>query len=71
MLEQDLLPPPRDSDDTAELEKKMANATIGGGQSTTTKKERDVRKWFETCFEQVGNLCKTIGDSIASEAPIS
>ena len=50
------------------LEKKMAAATISGGQSEPAKKEKDVRKWFETCFEQVAKLCQGVGKahSVAS-----
>ncbi|KAK7693718.1 hypothetical protein QCA50_003290 [Cerrena zonata] len=69
LIKQKLLPPSRDPGDIAELEK-MSAAAISGDQPTGAKKERDVRKWFDTCFEQLGKLCGSIVDNVASD-PVS
>ncbi|CAL1705071.1 unnamed protein product [Somion occarium] len=65
LLNQELLPPPRPVDGVASLEQTLAAVSIS--KSETPKKERDVRKWFDTCFEQMFKLSKTLHDGVAFE----
>ncbi|TCD60542.1 Pre-mRNA-splicing factor slt11 [Steccherinum ochraceum] len=57
LSEKKLLPP------SPTLEDKMASMSVG-----SEKKEKDVRKWFETCFMQIHKLYNTVRDALEVEA---
>ncbi|PSR94111.1 hypothetical protein PHLCEN_2v4539 [Hermanssonia centrifuga] len=62
LLSTQLLPDIRPSADVGSLEKKMGQVSINN--ETPAKKERNVRAWFNTCFEQIEKLSQTIGSSL-------
>ncbi|KAI0082807.1 hypothetical protein K474DRAFT_1585213 [Panus rudis PR-1116 ss-1] len=67
LLRENFLPEPRDP--TTELEQKMAAASIkesnpSGGAGASQKKERDIRKWFDTAFDQVQKISRKLHDEI-------
>ncbi|CCM04584.1 uncharacterized protein FIBRA_06765 [Fibroporia radiculosa] len=68
LLEGDLLPPAQDSDQA--LATAISVLTVGGGSSKAQgKKSTDVRKWFETCFEQIDRVSKILYDDLRQEDP--
>ncbi|KZT09538.1 uncharacterized protein LAESUDRAFT_509228 [Laetiporus sulphureus 93-53] len=69
LLGGELLPPRRaDDQDVDALTRDVASMTVGaGGASRSAKQERDVRKWFDTCFKQIEILSASIGDTLALE----
>lgn len=54
--------------DVDSLQKKMATVSVNG---STQKKPTDVRKWFDTCFEQVTKLSQTVTSSFGAESSSS
>ncbi|KAH8106838.1 hypothetical protein BXZ70DRAFT_886088, partial [Cristinia sonorae] len=46
------------------LEDKLANTSISGEGG---KNEKDLRKWFETCFEQIHRLYNSVKEGLDSE----
>lgn len=58
-----LIQPP---DQVSSLSQKLAGMQVGGAEGTRGK-EKDVNKWFATCFEQIEKLSKSIGQQLADE----
>lgn len=46
-----------------------ADTSTGGAPSGSQGTQRDVRKWFITCFEQIDKLSRNLADSLAQENP--
>lgn len=56
---------PREGTDVDALQSGLEELSVSGG--SRRKKETDVRKWFDTCFEQIAKLSRTIVASLDAE----
>lgn len=68
LMEKALLPPLKD-DKVGELAEGLGAMSVGETESQGTKKkeEKNVRKWFDTCFAQIDKMSKNIASDLVAD----